>query len=167
MGLASATSCLADALSRTQLADFGEASSARQTKLGAREMYEESRFHRRAKNVSRGHSAHRTCFHGPAARGSAHAHKDPRRKPGKKLSTRSGKGRKRGEREGGVETRGVKRGRPRQPWSGPPGRRGAYVGNCGARRVEAGQRGGLRQAAAAWPFGRYRRYPALPGTERN
>ena len=26
----------------------------------------------------------------------------------------------------------------------------------------------LRQAAAAWPFGRYyRRYPALPGTERN
>ena len=36
--------------------------------------------------MSRGHSGdHRTCFHGPAARGSAHAHKDPRRKPGKKL----------------------------------------------------------------------------------
>ena len=26
--------------------------------------------------------------------------------------------------------------------SSAPGRRGAYVGNCGARRVEAGQRGG-------------------------
>ena len=48
--------------------------------------YDESRFHRRAKNVSRGHSGdHRTCFHGPAAHGRAHAHKDPRRKPGKKL----------------------------------------------------------------------------------
>ena len=42
--------------------------------LGAREMYEESRFHRRAKNVSRGHSAiTEPAFHGPAARGSAHA----------------------------------------------------------------------------------------------
>ena len=38
-----------------------------------------------------------------------------------------------------------------------------------AARVESKQvnGGGLRQAAAAWPFGRYRRYPALPGTERN
>ena len=49
------------------------------------------------------------------------------------------------EKRKGVETRDVERGRPRQPWSGQPGRRGAYVGNCGARRVEAGQRGGLRQ----------------------
>ena len=56
---------------------------------------------------------------------------------------------------------------PAAECAGQPGRRGAYVGNCGARRVEAGQRGGLRQAAAAWPFGRYRRYPALPGTELN
>ena len=38
-----------------------------------------------------------------------------------------------------------------------------------AARVESKQvnGGGLRQVAAAWPFGRYRRYPALPGTERN
>ena len=35
---------------------------------------EESRLHRRAKNVSRGHSAiTEPAFHGPAARGSAHA----------------------------------------------------------------------------------------------
>ena len=38
-----------------------------------------------------------------------------------------------------------------------------------APRVESEEvnGGGLRQGAAAWPFGRYRRYPALPGTERN
>ena len=46
------------------------------------------------------------------------------------------------------------------------------AGKCCGRaakcsRVEAGQRGGRRQGAAAWPFGRYRRYPALPGTELN
>ena len=42
----------------------------------------------------------------------------------------------------GVGTRDFKRGRPRPPWSGPPGRRGAYVGTCGARRAEGGQRAG-------------------------
>ena len=123
---------------------------------------EESRLHRRAKNVSRGHSAITEPAFMGRQRAEGPSHKDPRREPGKKRGGGSGE---RGR--GGVETRGVKRGRPRQPWSGPPGRRGAYVGNCGARRVEAGQRGGLRQAAAAWPFGRYRRYPALPWTELN
>ena len=82
--------------------------------------------------------------------------------------TSRGVGRKRGEGRGAsrrATLNGVARDSPGLVHQA--GRRGAYVGNRGARRVEAGQRGGLRQAAAAWPFGRYRRYPALPGTERN
>ena len=49
-------------------------------------MYEESRISPTSEACEpRTLGDHRTCFHGPAARGSAHAHKDPRRKPGKKL----------------------------------------------------------------------------------
>ena len=111
---------------------------------------------------------HRTCFHGPAARGSAHAHKDPRRKPGEKLSTRregelkQAQTRGSGERGGeGASRRATLNGVARDSpglvvWSRASGclRRQSRR----ASRVEGGQRGG---SAKERQPGRFRPLPSV------